>query len=108
MVRALEEGLCRAINRVLNNTDQLDEQDRLFFTVSSNRLNNNFQGWGLRVGEWRQGGARVDAVFAWMANALHSNEQFEMDDSFQVSITQVHHAPVGSGHKRKVKPGIKP
>ena len=105
VVRALEEGLRRAIDRVLDNTDQLDEQDRLFFTVSSNRLNNNFQGWGHRVGEWRQGGARVDAVFTRMANALNSNEQFEMDDSFQVSITQVRHAPVGSGHKRKVKPG---
>ena len=45
VVRALEEGLLRAIDRVLDNTDQLDEQDRLFFTLSSNRLNNNFQGW---------------------------------------------------------------
>ena len=68
-------------------------------------MNNNFQGWGLRVDEWRQGGARVDAVFTRMANALNSNEQFEMDDSFQVSITQVRHAPVGSGHQRNLKPG---
>ena len=45
VVRALEEGLRRAIDRVLDNTDQLDEQDRWFFTLSSNRLNNNFQGW---------------------------------------------------------------
>ena len=81
VVRALEEGLRRAIDRVLDNTDQLDEQDRLFFTLSSNRLNNNFQGWGIRVGEWRQGGARVNAVFTRMASALNSNEQFEMDDS---------------------------
>ena len=51
MVRALEEGLRRAIDRILDNTDQLDEQDCLFFTLSSNRLNNNFQGWGLRVSE---------------------------------------------------------
>ena len=104
-MRALEEGLRHAIDRVLDNTDQLDEQDRLFFTLSSNRLNNSFQGWGLRVDEWRQGGARVDAVFTQMANALNSNEQFEMDDSFQVSITQVRHAPVGSGHRRNLKPG---
>ena len=60
---------------------------------------------GLRVDEWRQGGARVDAVFTRMANALNWNEQFEMDDSFQVSITQVRHVPVGSGHRRNLKPG---
>ena len=66
----------------------------------------NFQGWGLRAGEWREGGPRVDAFFNRLAQALSSNEQFEMDDSFQLSITQVHHAPQGSGkHSRHLTPG---
>ena len=35
-----------------------------------------------------------------------SNEQFEMDDSFQLSITQVHHALRGSGKDpRHLTPG---
>ena len=89
ITRALEDGLRRAVDRVLATTPNLHYQDRLYFTLSSNRLTSNFQGWGLRVGEWREGGARLEALFQRLAQALNSNEQFEMDDSF----TQVHHAP---------------
>ena len=105
ITEALQEGLRRAVNQVLTTTPDLDDQDRLYFTIGSNRLHNNFQGWGLRAGEWRQGGDRVAALFDRLAQALNSNEQFEMDDSFQVSITQVHHAPQGTGRPRRGKPG---
>ena len=105
IVHALQEGLRRAVNRVLTTTPNLHDEDRLYFTLSSNRLTSNFQGWGLRAGEWREGGARLDALFDRLAQALNSNEQFEMDDSFQLSITQVHHAPQGSGKPRRGKPG---
>ena len=47
----------------------------------------------------------MDALFQRLAQALNSNEQFEMDDSFQLSITQVHHAPQGRGKPRRNKPG---
>ena len=90
---------------VLATTPDLHDQDRLYFTIGSNRLHNNFQGWGLRAGEWREGGERMDALFNRLAQALNSNEQFEMDDSFQLSITQVHHAPQGTGRRRQNKPG---
>ena len=106
ITEALQDGLRRAVNQVLTTTTPaLHDQDRLYFTIASNRLHNNFQGWGLRAGEWRQGGDRVEALFHRLAQALNSNEQFEMDDSFQVSITQVHHAPQGSGRPRRGKPG---
>ena len=104
--QALQDGLRRAVNQVLATTPNLHDQDRLYFTIGSNRLHNNFQGWGLRAGEWREGGGeRVDAVFDRLAQALNSNEQFEMDDSFQLSITQVHHAPQGTGKPHRGKPG---
>ena len=105
VVRALQDGLRRAMDRVLTATPDLHDQDRLYFTLSSNRLTNNFQGWGLRAGEWREGGVRLDALLDRLAQALNSNEQFEMDDSFQLSITQVHHAPRGTGRKPRTKPG---
>ena len=105
VVQALQDGLRRAVDRVLTTTPNLHDQDRLYFTLSSNRLTSNFQGWGLRAGEWREGGARLDALFNRLAQALNSNEQFEMDDSFQLSITQVHHAPRGTGKPRRTKPG---
>ena len=105
VVQAFQNGLRRAVDRVLTTTPSLHDQDRLYFNLSSNRLTNNFQGWGLYAGEWQDGEARLDALFNRLAQALKSNEQFEMDDSFQLSITQVHHAPRGSGRKRQLKPG---
>ena len=105
ITEALQDGLRRAVNQVLATTPDLDDQDRLYFTIASNRLHNNFQGWGLRAGEWREDRERVEALFHRLAQALNSNEQFEMDDSFQLSITQVHHAPQGTGRPRRGKPG---
>ena len=105
ITQALQDGLRRAVNQVLTTTPDLHDQDRLYFTIGSNRLHNNFQGWGLRAGEWRQDTERVEALFHRLAQALNSNEQFELDDSFQVSITQVHHAPQGTGKPRRGKPG---
>ena len=94
VAQALRNGLQRAMTRVLNEFPNLHEDDRLFFTVSSNRLSRgDFHGWGLRVREWQEGGDRVDAVHSRLSRALNSNEQFEMDDSFQMSITHVQHAP---------------
>lgn len=51
------------------------------------------------------GSDRVDGILQQMARVLNSNENFEMDDSFQLSFTQVRAPPRGSGHKRKMKPG---
>ena len=48
----------------------------------------------------------MDTLLERLAKALNSNEQFEMGDSFQLSITQVHHAPQGSGkNPRRLTPG---
>ena len=105
ITEALQDALRRAVNQVLATTPDLHDQDRLYFTIASNRLHNNFQGWGLRAGEWREDRERVEALFHRLEQALNSNEQFEMDDSFQLSITQVHHAPQGTGRPRRGKPG---
>ena len=94
ITEALQDALRRAVNQVLVTTPDLDDQDRLYFTIASNRLHNNFQGWGLRAGEWREDRERVETLFHRLAQALNSNEQFEMVDSFQLSITQVQHAPL--------------
>ena len=105
ITQALQDALRRAVNQVLDTTPELHDQDRLYFTIGSNRLHNNFQGWGLRAGEWREDREHVEALFHRLAQALNSNEQFEMDDSFQLSITQVQHAPQGTGKPLRGKPG---
>jgi len=104
VVRALQDGLQRVVDRVLTTAPNLHDRGRLYFTLSSNHLTNNFQGWGLHAGEWRQGGVRLDALLNRLAQALNSNEQFEMDDLFQLSITQVHHPPQGTGKPSRLKP----
>ena len=54
ITQALQEGLRRAVNQVLTTTTPaLHDQDRLYFTIASNRLHNNFQGWGLRAEHYR-------------------------------------------------------
>ena len=73
ITQALQDGLRRAVNQVLATTPNLHDQDRLYFTIGSSRLHNNFQGWGLRAGEWREGGERLDALFDRLAQALNSN-----------------------------------
>ena len=46
VVQALQDGLRRAVDRVLTTTTpNIHDQDRLYFTLSSNRLTSNFQGW---------------------------------------------------------------
>ena len=107
VAQALRDALQRAMTRALNQFPDLHEDDRLFFTISSNRLSRgDFQGWGVRVGEWRRGGGdRVDALLNRLSRALNSNEQFEMDDSFQMRITHVPRPPQGTGSKRRLKPG---
>ena len=47
---------------------------------------------------------RVDGILQQMARVLNSNDNFEMDDSFQLSFTQVRAPPRGSAQKRKMKP----
>ena len=104
VAQALRDALRRAMTRVLNEFPNLHDDDRLFFTISSNRLSRgDFSGWGVRVREWREGGDRVDALLNRLSKALNSNEQFEMDDSFQMSITHVLRPPQGTGSKPPLK-----
>ena len=107
VAQALRDALQRAMANALNDIPDLHDDNRLYFSISSNRLSQgDFHGWGLRAREWREGGDRVDAVLNRLSRALNSNEQFEMDDSFQMSITQVRHAPRGgAGGKRQLRPG---
>ena len=45
ITQALQDGLRRAVNQVLATTPNLHDQDRLYFTLGSDRLHNNFEGW---------------------------------------------------------------
>ena len=77
----------------------------MYFNLASNRLNHAYDYRGLTTEQWLRGSDRVDGILQQMVWVLNSNENFELDDSFQLSFTQVRAAPLGSVKKRKLKPG---
>ena len=101
---ALTEALHAAVRRLIEQ-DHVPAQDRVYLGLSSNRLSHAYNYRGLTADEWLRGGARVNALLQQMSPMLNSNEQFEMDDSFQLSFAHVRTPPTGSGRKRKLKPG---
>lgn len=98
--------LVDSIHRTLQNLilcDGVPDQDRVYFSLASNHLNNSYNYRGLPASEWIRGGARVDQMLQQMSHMLNSNENFEVNDSFQL-YTNVRQPPQGRG-KRKMKPG---
>ena len=104
----LSQALSDAIYRTLQNLilrERISGGDYLYFNLASNRLTHAYGYRRLTAKEWITSSDRVDGILQQMARVLNSNENFEMDDSFQLSFTQVRTPPRGSGHKRKMKPG---
>ncbi|XP_078364066.1 uncharacterized protein LOC144648356 [Oculina patagonica] len=103
---AIRDGLHRAIGQVLQLLEPGDsDRDRLYVNLASNRISNSYHGWAGRIGTFRQNGAGLDAIVQRLQNMLNSNQQFEMDDSFQLSITRARAAPQGRGKPEQVKAG---
>jgi len=104
LAEAVREGLHATIQDLILQ-DNIPDQNRVYFSLSSNRLVNNVQYSGLTAGEWLSGSSRAEAMLEKLARMLNSNENFEIDDSFHLSFTHVRGGPRGRGHKRKLKPG---
>ena len=96
------QGLRANMNRLLED-ETIGDRDRVFFTLGSNRLVNNYNGWGLRAGEWRRNAFRVETMLQHLARMLNSNEQFEVNDTFQLAFVHVRDGPRGGG-RRRMKP----
>ena len=75
------------------------------FNLASNRHNQAYGDRRLTAEEWMTGSDRVDGILQQMSRFLNSNENFEMDDTFQLTFVHVRAPPRGSGQKRKLKPG---
>ena len=85
--------------------DRIPAAYRVYFNLASNLLVNSYGYRGLPAGEWLNGSDRVDSMLQEMSKVLSSNENFEMNDSFQLSFTRGRASHRGSGQKRKLKPG---
>ena len=104
LATSLAVGLHRALIGLIDQQG-IPHHDRVYINLSSRRLSHAFNYRGLQAGEWVQGGPRVNELLRQMSNALNSNENFEIDDSFQLSFTHVRRPIQGSGKKRKMRPG---
>ena len=102
---AFTQGLRGALERLLRDQqDEIEDRDRVFFTIGSNRLVKSNNGWGLTAREWRRDSLREDSMLRHPAKMLNSNEQFEMNDSFQLMFVHVCGTPHRGGTKRQRKP----
>lgn len=101
---AIRDAMQRSVEQVLNN-DQIPNHHRLFFDLFSDRLAaGTYRSNGMTVGDWRNHPNRVDQIFENLQEALNSNEDFQMNDSFHMEITAM--APAirqvrGRRHRRK-------
>ena len=102
LAAAIADGLHRTIqNLILQDRILAADHDYL----ASNRLVKSYAYRGLPVGEWLNSNNRVDSLLQQMSQVLNLNENFETNDSFQLSFTHVRTSPCGSGQKQKLKPG---
>lgn len=101
LVPAIRNALHGAVQNILDD-DQLPNNHRLFVDIFSHRLaHGTYRTNGLMVGDWRQHPERVDMVFNGLQDALNSNENFRMDDTFHLEVTTV--API-LRHERGRRP----
>ena len=104
LTQALSEAIHTRIQTLIR-SENIPGRDYVYFNLASNRLNHAYGYRRYTADEWLRGSERVHGILEQMSRVLNSNKQFELDDSFQPSFTQVRAAPLGSGHKRKMKPG---
>ena len=104
LVRTLTRGMQNAISRVLRQMN-IPDNERFYVSLTSDRLRSASNAFHVTAGEWRQNQLRANALLQNLSNMLNNNENFQMDDSFNLSVVHVRPAPRGSGRKRKYVPG---
>ena len=89
--------------------EHIDDRDRVYFTLGSQGIDNAYQAYGTTAGEWGAEAPRVDTLLQNLSRMLNSNQQFGMDDSFQLAFVNVRGGRRGGGPKRRVLlPGHNP
>ena len=69
LAAALRDGLHRALKNLIL-CKRIPEQDRVYFSLTSNRLNNNYDYRGLPASEWMNGSDRVDSMLQQMSRKI--------------------------------------
>ncbi|XP_078380154.1 uncharacterized protein LOC144663093 [Oculina patagonica] len=95
-------ALQRAIERYVLTDDEVDDRDHLLVNVNSDRLRNAYHSVRLRVRDWRHNTEPAQQVLQQLSNMLNSNENFTMDDTFNMNISHVRDPGIGRGRTPKL------
>ncbi|KAL9952108.1 hypothetical protein ACROYT_G039315 [Oculina patagonica] len=85
----IEEALQRAINRQVLTDDAVRLDDHLLININSNRLRNAYHSRRLSVRDWRDNTLPARQVLDQLSNMLNSDQQFRIDDSFNLNISHI-------------------
>lgn len=108
LLEELALALTRAIQCLLERYPNLDERDRLYFSLGSSQLRTQYDGWGVTVGEWRSPNDeyKINRVFENLALMLNSNETFQVNNTFTMNLVVVRALRRGGGkHNKRIVPG---
>lgn len=98
LVQQLEEALHRAISTQVLSDANVRSDDHLLININSNRLKNSYHSKRLRVKDWLENTLAAQTMLQQLSKMLNSNEQFQLDDSFNLNISHIKN-PVGRGRK---------
>ena len=101
---ALMNGFCQDVGQVLDQID-IPDANRFYVSLASDRLRSASNAFFVTARKWRQDDLRAKTLIDNLSKMLNSNENVEMDDSFQLSVVHVQPPPHGTGRKRKYVPG---
>ena len=104
LTQALSEAIHNRIQNLIG-SENIPGRDYVYFNLASNRFNHAYGYRRLTADEWLQGSERVDGILEQMSRVLNSNEQFELDDSFQLSFYTSPRGTSGEWTQTQVKTG---
>ena len=98
VIEEFERGFSRVLRPLLEN---LPPRDRVEVSLRSNRINRPYHSLPLEVGEWGTPLSAGQRILTEVMRTLQSNENFDIDDSFNLEILHVQMPPAGSSRPRK-------
>ena len=100
VIEEFERGFSRALRPLLEN---LPSRDRVEVSLRSNRINRPYHSLPLEVGEWGTPLSAGQRILTEVMRTLQSNENFDIDDSFNLEILHVQMPPSASSRKKANK-----
>ena len=98
IVRAFEQGLADALDSLIRD---LPDHDRIQIYLGSNRLRSAHTSAHVAVGGWRDPLAGSRQILHQISKLLNSNENFEVDDTLELDVTNISMPIPSSGPRRR-------